>query len=314
MIGMWKTILCARAAEWGLPSDGNWNFLLHNNYHPTSSTFNVLWFHEKDRFPRAVTKIGRQEATLAREFESLQTVYKLAGAHVPRPLHVENTDGFWMLWMTGVPGLRIPRRSSYPAPMLISMVNMLASIHHSLARPSGESKPDRHERMVTKPLEALAAWGPSADVRAGCMAVAEAASTAWVQSLPVIPQHGDLFLDNVLRHGQQWYVVDWETFAAVDLPFYDLLTLLRSALRASGDTLQHLNRGLVRQVPILVEQYALRLGLPVSLVQNLLPLTIANWFYLHWLEGRRPIMEAMYTDIENYFKNKGAWDEVFVKA
>jgi hypothetical protein len=41
---------------------------------------------------------------------------------------------------------------------------------------------------------------------------------------------------------------------------------------------------------------------------------MANWFYLHWLNGRQRIMESMYASIDRYFKNRGAWDEVFVQV
>jgi aminoglycoside phosphotransferase (APT) family kinase protein len=314
MIGEWKGILVARAADWDLPPRGDWKCLLHNNYHPAASTLNVLWFHGKDRFPRAVTKIGRQESTLVHEFESLRMVYPLAESYMPRPLCLEKRDELWMLWMAGVPGFRIPRRSSYPAPVLQSMVDMLASIHHGLARPAGESSADRHERMVARPLTALMEWGPSAEVRASCRTIEGASSAAWLQQLPVIPQHGDVFLDNVIRDRDRYYLVDWETFGAIDLPFYDLLTLMISILRASGETPERLNSNLVRQVPLMIEQYARRLGLAVSLVPKLLPLTMANWFYLHWLEGRQPIMEAMYATIDRYFRHKGTWDEVFVQT
>jgi aminoglycoside phosphotransferase (APT) family kinase protein len=223
-------------------------------------------------------------------------------------------DEFWMMWMAGVPGLRFPRRSSYPVPVLQSMVDMLASIHHALARPAGESSADRHERMVARPLTALMEWGPSAEVRASCRTLAAESSAAWLQQLPVIPQHGDIFVDNVIRDRDRYYLVDWEVFGAVDLPFYDLLTLMISLLRASGETPERFNPNLVRQVPLLVERYARRMGLPLSLVPKLIPLTMANWFYLHWLEGRRPIMESMYASIDRYFKNRGAWDEVFVQV
>src|SRR5205823_689937 len=179
------------------------------------STFNVLWFHGKDRFPRVVTKIGRQESMLTREIQSLRTVYPVAESHVPRPLCLEQKDESWMLWMTGVPGRRSPPRSSYPAPVLQSMVDMVASIHQGLSNPATESAPDRHQRIVEKPFAALMEWGPSAEVRANCKPLARELSPAWLQKLPVIPQHGDLFLDNVIRDEDRYYVVDWETFGAV---------------------------------------------------------------------------------------------------
>src|ERR1035437_2762109 len=115
MIEDCKRILSTRAAEWGLPPGGEWSFLFHNNYQPTGSgsNINLLWFHRDEPFPRAVTKMPRDQSTLAREFQNLQAVYPLAPRHVPRPMHLGEADGFGMLWMEGVPGRRIPPGRRY---------------------------------------------------------------------------------------------------------------------------------------------------------------------------------------------------------
>src|ERR1035437_5871900 len=134
MIEDWKRILSTSAAEWGLPAGGEWNFLFHNNYQPTGSTINLLWFHRNEQFPRAVTKMCRDEGILAREFRNLQEVYPLAPRYVPRPMHLGDADGFGMLWMEGVPGRRIPPGRRYPASMLTESVDMLVSIHSAVAQ------------------------------------------------------------------------------------------------------------------------------------------------------------------------------------
>lgn len=313
MICQWKRILLTRAAEWDMPVGVEWSFLLHNNYHPNSASFNVLWFCQEERFPRAVAKVCPQENVLRREFENLTCVYPLARGCVPKPLHLELVDGLWMLWMAGVPGLRVSSRRNYSPSELTPVVDMLASIHRAVQSGAEACSPDRHARMVAEPLDAVIRFGASAAVRAGCTALAEVSSALWINALPVIPQHGDLFLDNVLRHRNQWHVVDWETFGAIDLPFYDLLTLLVSVLRASGEIQGRSSPKLSGQVPVLIGRYARALQLPVSLVKVLLPLTLANWFYLHWLEGRMATMERMYGALEHYFEHNDIWEGIFFR-
>lgn len=313
MIQEWKNVLLSRAGEWGLPEDGKWECLLHNNYQPTISTFNVLWFHGRERFPRVVTKVCQDQSMLDDEFRGLQTVFAAAGAYVPKPLSLDSVDKLWTLWMSGVPGQRVPTRKVYPASLLEPLTDTLASVHSALRqRPSCPSA-GRYERMVAKPFAALSNWGTSAEILAHCKMLAAECSAGWIEQLPVIPQHGDLFLDNVIRDGNCYYLIDWETFGAVDLPFYDLLTLLISVLNASGGEPQRLNPTVSGQFPILIARYARHLALPVSLVTRLLPLTMANWFYLHWLAGRQPILEKMYATISHYVAYKGAWDEVFAR-
>ena len=307
----WKTILSAKAAKWGMPAGDEWRCLLHNNYHPTVATINVLWFHQDEYYPRAFTKV-RKEDVLIREFKKLEAIHQAAGDYVPKPLSVDKVDGVWMLWMAGVPGSRIPPRKTYRRAELVSIIDMLSSIHGAVKKSSGEHGSERHACMVAKPLEALIQFGDSTIVREGCAELVQSHSVAWMNALPVIPQHGDLFLDNILRHEDRLYVVDWEYFGVVDLPFYDLLTLLFSMLRVSGETPDSFDPELVQQVPFLVERYARSLGLPVSLMAELLPLLMANWFYLYWVEGKEPMAAKAYRTIAAYFMNRRAWGEIFV--
>jgi hypothetical protein len=307
----WKRTLSVRATEWGLPAAGEWNFLFHNNYQPKNSTINLLWFHENERFPRVVTKMCRDKSILAWEFRNLQTVHHLAPRYVPRPLHLGSADGFFMLWMEGVPGRRIPPGGKYPISMLAASVETVISLHRAVNQGMEESAGDRHARMVTAPLGAVLKRGGPA-VREGCLALLETATAQWLQRLPVIPQHGDLYLDNVLHYREEYRIVDWENFGVIDLPFYDLLTLLISFLRPFPSAPERWGRSLRKEISPLIDRYGGELMVPPSTVSLLLPLTMANWFYLHWIEGRAAA-EVMYADLEHYFAHPASWEEVFLR-
>jgi hypothetical protein len=225
-------------------------------------------------------------------------------------MHLGDADGFGMLWMEGVPGRRIPPGRRYSASMLATSVDMLISIHRALNKGLEGVAADRHARMVAAPLDAvLQCGGPT--VRDGCLALLETATAGWLQILPAIPQHGDLFLDNVLRYREECHIVDWENYGAIDLPFHDLLTLLLSFLRASASAPEEWDPDLKKVIPSLIERYARGLNLPASTVSVLLPLTLANWFYLHWIEGRAAAA-VMYRAIDHYFEHTGYWQKVFL--
>jgi aminoglycoside phosphotransferase (APT) family kinase protein len=310
VIKNWQQILTTRALEWGLPAGNDWTFLFHNNYQPTASTINLLWFYADERFPRAVTKMARDRRILAREYRNLQEMYGVAKRYVPRPMHLGESGGFTMLWMEGVPGQRILGR--YSKSLLGELTDILISIHKAVRHDATEPASRRHARLVAEPLEAAIAHGGSAAVRNGCSAVLAAATVEWVAGLPVIPQHGDLYLDNVLQHRDVCRIVDWENYGANDLPFHDLLTLLISFLRASAGRTGSWNPRLRNLIPALIDRYTRALQLSRATVAVILPVTLANWFHLHWTE-QRPAAEVMYAVLQHYFEHQSDWQETFLK-
>jgi hypothetical protein len=65
-------------------------------------------------------------------------------------------------------------------------------------------------------------------------------------------------------------------------------------------------------VPGLVEHYAETLGTAPIDIRLMLPLTLANWFYLQWCDGRAAFSTRMYRIINHYFENVESWETVFV--
>jgi thiamine kinase-like enzyme len=182
---------------------------------------------------------------------------------------------------------------------------------HSAVRKSGIQDPDRYRRLILEPLNTVAQFGASASIRDGCASVLNRVSMDWLKALPAIPQHGDLFPSNILTHRREWYVVDWESFGMVNLPFYDLLTLLLSLLQTEAETPDKWHPSLTKQAPLLIGDYARQLGLRAD-IPLLLPLTLANWFHLQWVDGRKEFVTRMYRTIEHYFDHRELWESVFV--
>jgi aminoglycoside phosphotransferase (APT) family kinase protein len=312
MVGIWKLFLLDKIAEWRLPAGGEWSFVIYNNYQPHCSNLDVMWFHNGGAFPRVVVKFCNDPAPLKREFENIRRAHQCAPAVVPRPLHFGPQGHLWGLWMEGVPGSALTTAKSYASDVQHRLVEMVASLHAAVRCGREKLDPGRYQHMVQEPLEAVAQFCPSTAVKAGCPQVAAAISAQWLNSLPVIPQHGDLYSGNILSHRDRFYVVDWESFAAIDLPFYDLLTLLYSLLRGTGETPATWDPTLVNRFPSLIRSYAQRLDLTPVDVSLLLPLALANWFYLHLKEGHKEFTENMYRTIEQYFEGPEPWKRAFL--
>jgi aminoglycoside phosphotransferase (APT) family kinase protein len=313
MIRQWKKVLVENAGAWRAPQGEDWKFLFHNNYHPHCSNINLLWFHGKSRFPQVVTKLHREPDILRREHENLSRAHACAPSWVPRPLCFERQGSFWALWMEAAPGFRYPRQGPHSTERLCSMTDMVVSLHKALAGSAIEGE-GRYERLVGAPLAAVAGFGNSAIVKEGCARLAKRFSQQAIAALPVIPQHGDLFSDNLLTDGAQWHVIDWESFGTIDLPFYDLLTLLLSLLGAMEKPPERWDKPLVRQMPALIETYACALALPLDAITLVLPLTLVNWFHLQWADGRKLFSDIMYRTLENYFQDPDVWERAFLRA
>jgi hypothetical protein len=311
MINRCRSVLKQNARQWNITERGDWRVLLINNYQPNYSTLSLFWFQMDDQFPSVVTKVFGDPKIPTREFEHLKEVHAVAPALVPRPLHVGQAGGSWMLWMEGKPGWPFRPRKDSSSARLGSVVDALVSIHRSVQRGPGTG--DRHRRMVSEPLNTLQQFGRAPSVREGCGRLAARCTEQWLGSLAVIPQHGDFFLNNLLFHRNQCCLLDWESYGAIDLPFYDLLTFLISLLRGAGEAPESWSPSLIRQVPGLIHRYASGLGGDMPDVSVLLPLTLANWFHLQWVDGRREFTGRMYRTIEHYFEHADLWEEVFLR-
>lgn len=313
MIFRQERFLHEHAGEWRLPAGARWNPILYNNYQPQNTTLNLLWFAGRDRTPRVVTKIYRDAACPSREFERLTSAYSAAPSWVPRPLHFGHDGPFWALWMEGVPGLPVAVPRGLSSDAFSQMVSAVSSMHRDLgAAATPRSVADRRRRMVTDPLNTLSAFGTSSAVQSGCAALAAAISGDRLASLPAIPQHGDLYFSHMLVKDQRWYVIDWETFGQVDLPAYDVFTLLLSILRTGGDTPAEWDSRLTRPIPGLLSNYAATFGLKKDDLSWLLPLSLTNWFHLQWADGRKEFTTSMYQVLEKYFANQESWQKAFL--
>jgi hypothetical protein len=300
-----NSFLSEQSAGWGLPSSTGWNFWLYNNSHPHITNLDVMWFHGDDRFPRVVTKLDRNPDTLAREFENLSSVYSRIPDLVPRPLHFGRWEQYWALWLEGIPGSPFGCSTSN----LDTIVQTLLSFHSAVR--SGNCRPERYRRMAQDPLE-NAARSASSAVRSGCDRLLRSIDAKWLDSLPVIPQHGDFFPDNVSLFQGQSRVLDWETFGAIDLPLYDLVTFLASLVVPTESALSTLDVKTARDVQAAVERYAKGIGLTHADIELLLPLSLVNWRLLMQLDGRTKFVARMDGLIEHYFEHPEIWHRVFL--
>jgi len=307
MIKKHKNFLIEMSARWGLTLTKPLKFFIYNNYHPHCTNIDIFWFHAKGKFPCVVTKLSRDRTPLEREYENLKKVFARGLACVPRPLYCGPSGEFHTLWMTGVPGFQIKSGDKRVGKYLDGLVDAIIDLHGRLRSSDSGFDRKRITRFVDEPLETVSKYGTSDAVQRCCRSLQQYFSNLSTDRIPVILQHGDLFIGNVLRDGRQYYFVDWETFGLVDLPFYDLFTFFASFLSGFGDNPEHWPECITKQLPRLIRKYANHLGLlPINPVP-FFRLTLVNWFHILHLDGRQEVARQRYEFIERYLENEHLW-------
>jgi Ser/Thr protein kinase RdoA (MazF antagonist) len=312
MMNSWKSLLLDRAEEWGVPTGKNWKLLLSNNYQPQYSTLALLWFHGRSEFPSVVAKLFREPEIPHREFANLSEVHARAPQFTPRPLRLEQHDAFWILWLRGVPGYPLKSERSPSSATFLGLADMVTSLHRAVQTRVAFGDESRYRRMVLEPLQSLAGFGKAESIQADCSRIEEQTSQSWLDALPTIPQHGDLHCGNVLRCRDEWHIVDWETYGIVDLPYYDLVTLLLSLLELRSSSPAEWDPFAAQQVRGVAATYARAFRLSREDLSRLLPLILANWFRIQWSDGRQRFVRDMYPIIRHYFANRKQWEDALL--
>jgi phosphotransferase family enzyme len=305
MIGEWRALLSKHVTEWGLPAGGEWKFFLYNNYQPNYSALNIFWFHNRDRYPLVVTKLFPEPSLPEQEFQNLQDAYAGAPNLVPRPFGLFQQRDVWALWMAGIRGSKL-------TPDLLSdaAIDRFCDGLVAIQKWVGTRRPlnpQRYQNLVCKPLEAVIQSCPA--ISEACSRVLARCTENRFSSTPALPQHGDLYSGNIIvNHDENWHILDWEMFGLVDLPFYDVIRFSFSLGGRPAPDQWH--TPIQRHANRLIARYAKALELGQQEFMSLLPLLLANWFYLQPLpEGKALALTAL----QDYFSRPGDWERALLK-
>lgn len=304
-----KTFLLAHANKWGIRRHADWNFLLFNNYQPSGTTVVLFWFQGENNSPDFVTKVFYNRALAEQEYRNLETAYGCCPAVAPKPLCIEDNGRISAVWMTGVPGAPKDLRSSN-ATALENLVDLVASVHRALVQSFESTPDDRYRRLVLDPLQSLQHAGASKGTIAGYFQLRNSVTPEWLDMQPRIPQHGDLSGNNLLFARGQWHIVDWEYFGRVDLPMFDVVTLMASVFCSRANPGIHDS---ILKTPIsrLIQRYADSMMLTREQTALLIPLALLNWFHLQYSLGHKQFSAWFLPVVEDYFSRTDGWKRVF---
>lgn len=97
---------------------------------------------------------------------------------------------------------------------------------------------------------------------------------------PVSLVHGDMYAENIIRHNEKLFLIDWSWFTLIGVPSMDLATLTSS----------HAKNGVLRDhCDTILEAYCFESGRKVEDVQSALPYAgvLERLLFLYWLVERK---------------------------
>jgi hypothetical protein len=311
MINDLQDFLYDKCPSWGLGPLHRVHFFIYNNYHPHCTNINIFWFGGNKKSPIVFTRLSRDPSPLEHEYGSLHQLRDKGVLCTPRPLHFGFLSGFHSLWMTGMPGYRIKPGDVSVSSYLGDLTTALASMHNKIRNHASRSTISRTENFLIGPLESVRTFG-GAKLASLFKKHYENGSRKLLDGvLPIIGQHGDMSVGNVLREGKNFFFVDWESFSVLDWPAFDLFTLLTSILDGFGDDASAWPVAFTRQLPSSIRSYCNRISLPLESAEPLFYLTLINWFHLQYQEGREAGYKRKYRILENSLENKNLWLKTF---
>jgi len=215
---------------------------------------------------------GSAHASLRAEFDATRRAVAVHGSTVPRPVaHV--VDGGWeLLFSEG------RRFSTLDAGALGSsrVVGALLAFLERSAHTAEPAGPGRHAAFVERSLQTSSTPIPDGLIRHWT----STAGGRVLDSLGTVAQHGDFTANNIGITRAGIVVFDWADFGAVELPGFDLATLLLSMTGFEPARVGRLVTGTEPSLSRFAESACARLGLPHPLFRTLLPLYLAVFLSL----------------------------------
>ena len=277
--------------------------LAYNNFDRTTSSVLLSIFSSDGTEPAVVAKLCAKVEHLAREFENLRAVRRAVPEVAPLPLFLDRVGGYGVLGMKAVHGGGVSGwaecRDRLPA-----VVDLLVRVHGALREMDGRE--DGLRRSVEDALQCLAGhkqdlrtWAAAARVSEEVMAAVEKGR------LPLIPQHGDFYLRNILFRGREVFVIDWEDFGEVCVPGYDLFSLFLDFFvpwKAGGTDRFFGDARLAEVLRTATRAYFKALEVPLDLAGALLGFTVIRRFTYSEQMGRSA-SGRLRQRVQGYFEN-----------
>ncbi len=256
---------------------------LYNNYDLTEGSILLFLFKRATTAPFAVLKLSRNRSILLREYENLKHIREIYPGIAAVPLFFDEIDDYHVLCTEPLNANRLTgtRAKSKKLGLVTARLSKLHLLLQSQSATTTFSKEDYLQPFTglyetELPVTIADYYNDLA---------AEFAHKIEYSSVRKIPQHGDLYFDNVLTKGRQVYFLDWEDFGAINLPGYDLFSLVFDVCNLQDEKVDLVEKSL-DSVARCTEDYFRSLEIPAGIVGALMAYTLVQQYCRSWTQGR----------------------------
>lgn len=214
----------------------------------------------------------KQRGVAPEEYERCCNAWRAYPRYAPRPLAQHLTGRWEIILVDGIPHSPVALGAIAKPPRgLVDQLVQFLSDSPSRKRPKAGVHRGflQHVRQTTAEADAVATLDKwlTRDV---------------LDNLPYIAQHGDFTVNNLGLSRNGMVVFDWEDFAKVGLPGFDLCTLIASDGALSPEKMANLTKGgnVPRSYERLLREVCPAVGLTPSLFRELVPLYLAVFLHL----------------------------------
>ena len=189
----------------------------------------VLVFDSGSQHPKYVEKRG-QDSSLALEWQSHQLAFERLGTSVPKLLGFSSSEGQAAFRMEYIPEKNLSNLVSGSLFrrrfLLEKSISLLEFFHSVFIRFLDGQEVERQMLAPDITVVIMEGLDFSLDSDHCGRTLDRLKSAIKRETFPLIPQHGDFCVRNVLyRNAKEMVLIDWEDFSQISLPFVDLAML-----------------------------------------------------------------------------------------
>lgn len=288
---------------------------LKNNFYPRDSLiinyripsirrYTSLCFNKSSKEPQIIMKFSENREILENEYKNLCEIHFKLNSYAPKPVFFKQLNDLYVLGINYIKGEKLDN---------IKLNNKIIDrIIFSLA--------DFHKK-ICKGKICISNMKISNFYEYFCSICKEDAGRKLIEStftkilmrleeikdvqFPNIIQHGDFTNDNILVTKREIFLLDWENFNMINIPFFDLVTFfisLNSRFEPNSSNIHPYGSEFINSFRRNLAIYCDFMLIPFEYIRYFFPASLLIFYQLNYIQKRYPLANLLLEWMKYYEK------------